>query len=679
MNKTTLYNCIFALIATLAITYFFPHPEANHFKFEEGRPWNYAQLIAPFDIPIRTDSATVLRVRDSLDRTFVPVFERKPEAANQIITALLGAWAPDAGAPPVSQAEEQMRRKTVSYIRQAYLTDVMDEEYGDKMDRGTLSSIRIVDNNTVRPATIKGLRHIGDVLAEMPAAIGSDTLAARQWMKDNDIAEALVPNLAYDQVTSERLYQSDLDRFTAVKGVIQQGQTIIDKGALITPQDYTNLLTYESMLNDQLSHTRGSIWLMWLGQFLYAAIIIASLLAFLGFSAPDVWRNNRAVLFVMSIIAIMFILGVLVDKSLYCGIFVVPMMMMPVLMVVFFDASTALFSTMALTLLCAGAVSLPLEFIVLQTSASIASVYSLRELTRRSQLLRTSLFVALAYLASYVAIEFMLNGGTGGMQLRIVIYLAISAVLSSMAYVIMVPIERLFGFVSVVTLIELADTNNPLLRQLSQECPGTFQHSMAVSNLATDAAIRIGANEQMVRAGAMYHDIGKMSNPNFFTENQRGVNPHDSLPIDRSAQIIIGHVNDGVARADKAGLPTMIKDFIRQHHGAGKAKYFYLTYCNQHPGEEVDPTPFEYPGPNPQTREASILMMADAVEAASRSLKEHTQQSIEGLVNKIIDGQIAEGLHNESPLHFRDVDIIKQAFIRRLMTMYHNRISYPTN
>lgn len=246
-----------------------------------------------------------------------------------------------------------------------------------------------------------------------------------------------------------------------------------------------------------------------------------------------------------------------------------------------------------------------------------------------------------------------------------------------MAYVLMSAVERVFGFVSDVTLVELADTNSPLLIRLNDECPGTFQHSLSVSNLAADAAKRIGANDKLVRAGAMYHDVGKLSNPAFFTENQHGVNPHDALQPEQSGRIVVNHVIDGLRRADKAGLPSVIKDFIREHHGNGKAKYFYYTYCKQHPDEQIDPAPFQYPGPNPHSRETAVLMMADAVEAASRSLKEYTPQAITDLVNKIIDGQIAEGMFDESPLEFRDIHIIKQAFIKRLKTIYHSRIVYP--
>ncbi|MCC8117446.1 MAG: HDIG domain-containing protein [Bacteroidales bacterium] len=672
-----LLNLLMAALATIIIVYFYPHLEANHYKFEEGRPWNYSKLIAPFDIPIRPDSATILYVRDSLDRTFIPVFERKPEEVSNVIASLMARWtANDANATPTG-TDANMRRRAVAYIRNAYSHDVIENEYGRRIDNGTLPNIRIIQANTVKPSTTNDISYPDRVLREMPHALGTDTLWAADWIKNNGIADALTPNLVYSTETSNMLYQNDLERFTAIKGVIQQGQTIIDKGAIISPQDYTNLLTYERMIDEQLTANSRSQWLMWLGQFLYTALLFTALLAFLRFSAIDVWNNTRSMAFILLSITIFFVIGIILDASMDAGIYIMPYAIVPVLLIVFFDAPVALFVSLVLIMLCAGAISFPLEFIVLELLAAVAAVYSLKELTQRSQLLRTSLFVLIAYEAGYFAIELMMNGSIEGTQWNMVVYLAVSAALSFMAYILMVLVERAFGFVSVVTLIELADTNNPVLRELSQECPGTFQHSMAVSNLATDAAIKINANEQLVRAGALYHDIGKMSNPNFFTENQRSVNPHDTLPPERSAQIIIGHVTDGLARADKAGLPSVVKDFISQHHGKGTAKYFYYTYCKQHPDEHVDPKPFQYPGPNPQTREASLLMMADSVEAASRSLQEHTTESITALVNKIIDGQIAEGLHNESPLHFRDVNTIKEAFVRRLMTMYHARITYP--
>jgi putative nucleotidyltransferase with HDIG domain len=261
---------------------------------------------------------------------------------------------------------------------------------------------------------------------------------------------------------------------------------------------------------------------------------------------------------------------------------------------------------------------------------------------------------------------------------KLIGFFAVNMVLTSFAYVLIFVVEKIFGFTSVVTLVELSDINNPVLRELSEECPGTFQHSLAVSNLASDAARRVDANVQLVRAGALYHDIGKIKNPAFFTENQHGVNPHDALDPIQSARIIISHVTDGLRRAEKAKLPTVIRDIIAQHHGRSTARYFLTTYQNAHPGEDVDPAPFTYPGPNPQSKEASLLMMADVVEAASRSLPSHDPQSIANLVNRLIDAQVAAGLHSESTLSFRDITIIKQAFIDRLRTMYHARVAYPS-
>ena len=359
------------------------------------------------------------------------------------------------------------------------------------------------------------------------------------------------------------------------------------------------------------------------------------------------------------------------------GIYMVPLAIVPVVVLVFLDSRTAFFTGLITIIICSTVAQNHWEFILLQFSAMLATVVSIKELSKRSQLIRTSLLAFLAYAMTYAVMELMTLGTFNSLFPKMMGAFAINAVLISFAYFLIFLMEKLFGFTSRVSLVELADINHPLLRELSEECPGTFNHSMAVSNLASAAALAIGANVQLTRTGALYHDIGKINNPAFFTENQHGVNPHDALTPLQSARIVIGHVTDGLKRAESANLPRTIRDFISQHHGRGKARYFYTTYCNQHPGEEVDAAPFTYPGPNPQTRETSLVMMADAVEAASRSLSDHSPEAIKALVDKIIDSQINEGLHNDSPLSFRDVKTIKKIFASRLVTMYHSRISYP--
>lgn len=675
IKSATTYNIIIAAIALVAIVWFYPHPKPNHYKFEEGRPWNYSKLIAPFDIPIRPDSASVLRVRDSLDKKFIPVFRIEPSVADSVITSLMAQWVRQSDGATVDDRDSRMRKKVVAYIKSAYLHDVIDDEFGARIREGSLTDIRINDDNKVKKRSAAGITSISALMEKMLSALPDS--GAAEWMKKYDVEHLLRPNLIYDAATSKQLYDYDLYRFTAIRGVIQQGQTIIDKGAIITPQDYTNLLTYEEMVDKQLTDSGQSTLLIWIGQFMYVALLLAAMMLFLKFHAQEAWERERSMLFIIVLITVFFLIAIGMDHFIDGGIYIVPYMVVPVLLMVFFNARVSMVVTLCLILLCAGVASFPLEFIILQTLAASSAVFSLKELSQRSQLLRTSIFVFLIYVAAYTAIEMMMNGSLSDFSMRMVVFLALSSLLTSMAYILMALVEKMFGFVSVVTLIELSDINSPLLRELSEVCPGTFQHAMAVSNLAADAAMRIGADVQLVRAGALYHDIGKLENPNFFTENQHGVNPHDALSPEQSAGIIIRHVADGLRRAEKAGLPAVLRKFISEHHGKGKAKYFYFTWCKLHPDEKPDEKLFSYPGPNPRSRETSVMMMADSVEAASRSLTEHTPQAITDLVNKIIDSQIADGLHSDSPLSFRDVRIIKEAFIKRLMTIYHSRISYP--
>lgn len=664
MKNNILNKILIALAALIVIVYFYPHPEANRFNYEQGRPWNYSKLIAPFDIPIHPDSATLLAVRDTLDAKFVPIYQLNQLLIDTIISRL-----------PQSPGTN-LNRRLGSELRKVYASGVVDMRTKDEIASHRLPKVRLLEKNVLSEMSTSGFTSPRDVYLYLDSTITDSAL--HQYFVRANLQNLLLPNYTRNEEESRRHYEYDYLTLTADRGIILQGQTIIDKGAIISSQDFTNLQTYEHMLSQLNTNQNQSKWLMFLGQALYVGLLLTAMMMYFYFFTPEVYNNLRKFTFMYSLVTLFFLIGVGLNYFVAQGVYITPMMIVPILVLVFFDGRTALFVTGVLTLICAGVTAFALEFIFLQFCAGTAAVFSLRELSRRSQLLRTSVIVALAYLGAYVALDLLMNGSFDGFTWRMAAFLAVNAALTSMAYILMFAVERLFGFISVVTLVELADINAPLLMRLSNECPGTFQHSIAVSNLASDAAVRIGADVKLVRAGALYHDIGKLANPAFFTENQHGVNPHDALPPERSAAIVVNHVSDGLRMADKAGLPDVIQSFIREHHGAGMAKYFYITYCRQHPDEEVDKAPFSYPGPNPQSRETSVLMMADAVEAASRSLKEHTREAIIELVDRIIDSQIAEGLHNESALEFRDVAKIKEAFIKRLMTIYHSRIAYPT-
>ena len=357
---------------------------------------------------------------------------------------------------------------------------------------------------------------------------------------------------------------------------------------------------------------------------------------------------------------------------------VIPFAIAPVMINVFLDSRTAYITHTIIILITSLIVPDPFVFVLLQLVAGIAAIYSLTELTERSQIFRVALVVVLCYSLVYFGYELIAKSSFALLSKRMYIDFLLNAVLLLFAYPLMLLFEKIFRFTSDVTLMELSNFNVKLLRQLSENAPGTFRHSMQVSNLAAAAANKVGASSLLVRTGALYHDIGKLENPVFFTENQGKTNPHACLPYEQSAKIIINHVKDGLRIAEKHNLPQAIKDFIASHHGKSKAKYFYISYKNEHPGEEIDESLFTYPGPAPHTMETAILMMADAVEAASRSLPEYTEESINTLVDRIVDGQVSEGHFKECPITFRDINDIKTVFKEKLRTIYHTRISYPT-
>lgn len=663
---------ILLFIAVVSVTvYFLPRSAENHYTFEEGRPWSYALLTAPFDIPIHLDSLSAAKVKDSIDTHFEPVFTRDLTAEKTIIsdyTTRLNATK-DLDITPAQ------RNQIIKEIRKVYENGIVDRDTYAKISSGKLPTVRFIHDNVAISiptanylSAFRAYEHLDSVLKDPNV---------RQAISATKLSQVLHPNILVDTVTSRRLLNESYQKAMAPVGVIQQGERIIDKGDIVTSRLATVLHTYEKIANERGNSAISQHYYPIAGQTLYMLILYGMLFAYLYIFRRDYFEDDRTVVFIVTLIGLFTLFAFAMQAGFSTGFYITPFTIVPILVLIFLDSRTAYFCHVILVLICSIVASFALEFIFMQFIAGVVAIDSLKDLSRRSQLIRTAALIFLAYTLSYVAIEVMQAGSLARTEGRIFGCFAINAILISFSYVLMFLLERVYGFTSRVTLVELSDINNPLLRELSEECPGTFNHSMAVSNLASAAASRIGANVQLVRTGALYHDIGKIKNPAFYTENQHGVNPHDALDPIQSARIVTGHVNEGLALAEKAKLPKVIRNFISEHHGAGKARYFYTTYCNAHPDEEVDPANFTYPGPNPQSKETSLLMMADSVEAASRSMTDHSPEAISALVNKIIDSQIAEGLHNESPISFRDVSTIKEVFAQRLRTMYHSRISYP--
>lgn len=670
MKKKSHYTSqvLVLLLGITFVVWLLPRHSTSSYIYQVNRPWNYQLLTAPFDLPIRPDSLSAQAAIDSINRTFVPVYKRQSAVEDGVRSGF-------ARALEKVSISASTRSQLNARLRDVYAAGIVDEDVYNDISTGRLPAVRVVSGNSLIRKSTAQLRSPRRAYEWLKEQLPGDE--AHYAIEQSKLASMLTPNVVLDTVMTTRMRSDMQQRATAPIGVIQQGERIIDRGEVVTPQLFTILQTYEAMQAERGNGAGGNSFYAWVAKSIYVGLLFTLLGIFLYYFRRRLWQQPRVVAFLVGLITAFSIFAFLVAKNIDTGLYIVPFSMVAIMIIVFFDGRTAMFSTLVTTLLCAVIAPFPLEFIAMQFVAASIAINSLKELSRRSQLLRTALLVYLGYVLMYIAVNVMLTGTFASLAPRMFGFLAINVVLVSFAYVLVFVFERWLGFTSTVGLVELSDINHPLLRELSRECPGTFQHAMGVSNLAAEAASKLGANVQLIRAGALYHDIGKIENPAFFTENQHGVNPHSAIDPEQSARIIINHVNDGLRRAEKAKLPSAIRRFIAEHHGAGMTKYFYVTACNTHPGQEVDTKPFTYPGPNPSTVESSILMMADAVEAASRSLTNYSPEAITGLVNKIIDSQVAEGLHNDSPLAFRDVQTIKDTFIQRLLTIYHSRIAYP--
>lgn len=670
-DKSFWAKCLLFVCSVFLIIYFQPEADENHYVYEVSRPWNYPLLTAPYDIPIHLDSVSARMVKDSIDRTFDPVYTRDTGMELRVEND----YARRLSNHSSNSAERKSLNLLISQLKKLYNQGIVDQSTYAEIEAGRLPRVRFIVNNSAISASTSGYLSVRQAYAALDSALRQHNLQGS--LTPAELAAALQPNITYDSIESQRILQQLYQKAMAPIGVIQQGERIIDQGDIVTPQLESILNTFEQLQQERSHAAVTDHFYPVLGQVLYVVILLSALYVFLAFFRPDYFANVRMMTFLMVTLTAFAFVSFIMNATVTSGLYVMPLTILPIMVLIFADSRTAMFIFLVMVLIVATAAAAPLEFVMVQFVAGVAAITSIRELSKRSHLVRTAVFIFLAYAISYVAFELLHLGTLDKLSPHMFVAFGLNALLISFAYFLIFIFEKVFGFTSRVTLVELSDINNPILRELSEECPGTFQHSMAVSNLASAAAVRIGANVQLVRAGALYHDIGKINNPAFFTENQHGVNPHDVLDPVQSARIVINHVSDGLKLADKHKLPQVIRDFISEHHGRGLAKYFYTTYCQSHPDEEVDPTPFTYPGPNPRSRETSLLMMADAVEAASRSLKDHSAQAISDLVNRIIDQQIADGLHNDSPLSFRDIKMVKEIFTQRLRTIYHSRVSYP--
>ena len=641
--KDLLYKSLIFIATVSVIVYFLPNEGKFNYQFDINKPWKYGLLQASFDFPIYKNDMQVQKEQDSILATYQPYFHIEKNVEKEMIERLREDY------------NKTLRHSLpgTDYIR--YIERMLKEMYRNgiiagndltRMEEDSITAIRTVEQNTATSRPVGQLYTVKDAYEYL---LNADTTHyKKKVLQQCNLNNYITPNLIYDEAKSEAAQKDLLSNISYANGFVLNGQKIIDRGEIVNEQTYNILESLRKeweKRSDSLQEKRLTL----AGQILYVGIFLFCFMVYLDLFRADYYERKGSLSLLFALIVLFpVIASVMVSQSL-SSIYIVPFAMIPIIVRIFLDSRTAFMAHVTIILLCSITLRFPHEFILLQVVAGMVSIYSLRELSQRSQLLRTALVVFASYALLYFAFELIHEDDLTKLNTRMYIYFMINGILLLFAYPLLFILEKTFGFTSNVTLVELSNINNSLLREMSEIAPGTFQHSLQMANLAAEAANKIGAKSQLVRTGALYHDIGKMVNPAFFTENQSGVNPHKSLNYEQSAQVIISHITDGLKLAEKHNLPKVIKDFISTHHGRGLTKYFYISYKNEHPDEEVDAEKFRYPGPNPFTKEQAILMMADSVEAASRSLPEYTEESIGTLVDKIIDAQVAEGFFKECP------------------------------
>ena len=659
----------FVLVSLLVIVWFLPRNNTPQMRYDVGKPWMYASLIAKFDFPVYKSDAVIQQEKDSLLAYFQPYYNYDKGMEKRQLGKLHADYPRGIPGLPAAQM-----RTLYDRLHRLYQAGIISTPQYNSIAKDSVNMVRVIIGKRVQSMQIGC---IYSTLKAYEQLLRDNVLADyRMALQQADIVSYLQPNMTYDKNRTTTELNDLLGSVPLASGMVLSGQKIIDRGEIVNDYSYRVLASLEketARRNVSKAEIKNTV----IGQFIYVLMLLCLFTCFIVMFRPQYLGKARSVVMLYVMITVYPVMVSLFMEHSLLSVYIIPFAIGPMFIRVFMDSRIAFISHLVSMLICAVAVKYQFEFLLLQLISGLVAIYSLSDLSGRAQLFKCALFVTVANFVTFFTLQLMQTGDIGNFEVNMYSHFVANGVLLLLAYPLMFVIERTFGFTSNVTLFELSNTNKGILRKMSEVAPGTFQHSITVGNLAAEIANRIGADSLLVRTGALYHDIGKMKAPVFFTENQVGVNPHKGLPYKESARIIISHVTEGLKMAEKANLPTFIREFILTHHGTGMAKYFYINYKNEHPDEEVDVRDFSYPGPDPFTREQAILMMADAVEAASRSLPEYTEESIKGLIDRMVDTQLEEGHFKECPITFRDIAMAKVVMLERLKSIYHTRVSYP--
>ncbi len=669
-NSGFIYKALIFIVAMILIVYFFPKEGQFKYDFEKNKPWQYEDLQAPFDFSLKKTPEEIQKEKAAIVQSMPVIFQRKtvdiPDLIKNIEIQIIRQ----------AKSLDQKDKNLLFKVNKAIVTKIYQQGFVNVLSKDFRGKpIAIVSGDKLYKAnsdTIFDTHRLSGLLKKQ--------LPGRKDLQNillNIYQTTLPDNLVYDDFYSQKILQQKLADISVNKGMILKGTPIIKKGEQVTDQKFRILTSLKQQFSAQHLHSPYQKLWIYLGYSILVAIVLLMLFMFLKKYRPDIYNDNVKISLIIFNMLLMVILTTLTVKYDAAYVFVVPLAILPLILKAFFDARVGLFVHVLTILLLGFVVPNSFEFIFLQIMAGIVTILTVSELTKRSNLFTSVGNIILIYMIGYFAFHLIHEGSIALISLNVFIMFLLNGILTiAISHQLILVYEKVFGLVSDVSLLELSNTNSKLLKRLADKAPGTFNHSLQVANLAEAAANEIKANSLLVRAGALYHDIGKMLNPFYFTENQTsGVNHHDDLEPEDSARIIIQHVLDGVELARKNNLPDRIIDFIRTHHGTGLVQYFYKKALEKNP--EVDKEKFRYPGPNPFSKETAVLMMADSVEAASKSLREPTAEKIDKFVDKIIDGQLHSGLLDNANITMKEISAIKKLFKKKLKNIYHLRIEYP--
>ncbi len=688
-DRKYLFHLVFFIISAIIVVAVSPREGKFRYEFQKGKPWLYASLIAPWDFPVLKSPAVIAREHDSILKNFAPLFRVDPQVSlketgdfEKYLEDLMKDY--ESGGVILSErSKSYIKKELTGILNEIYKKGILETDAlgtsGQTLKDVTVATGKVAER---KPSTAfylqKGAYQAAEQMKEdlRQKYSSSDKRQINDFLAHVAFYNYIKPNLLYDESTSTAIREKMLAEISPNRGLVQEGELIIARGEIVTDSKY---LVLESLRNE--SERRLGLydkWLVLLGRLIIVCACYMSLYLFMYHFRFDVLSSTHKTFFILLNILLFIILIRLVLFAPFDIVFLVPLAIIPIIISTFYDSRLALFVYLITIMLAGFLVPNSFEFVFISYLAGVIVIFSLTNITRRAKLFFTAFMVFLTYSVVYFGIGILQEGSLQNMNWNNYIWFAGNGVLLMLSYPLVFVFEKTFGFLSDATLFELADTNQPLLRKLAEDAPGSFQHSLQVANLAEEAAREIGANNLLARTGALYHDIGKTARSEFFIENQsEGFNPHEKLDPIESSKIIIDHISEGVELAKKYNLPTQIIDFIQTHHGASVAYFFYKKFLDKNPKRTDMQKKFSYTGPKPFSKETAIVMMADAVEAASRTLSVYSEDKIMELVERIIYIQEQDGQLSEAPLTFKDISEIKKVFVKRLSNIYHARIEYP--